>query len=49
MTKRRKYLEEISRNSNIVPLDSLKKALEMNKVFLEENTLDLIYYEKSQE
>jgi hypothetical protein len=49
MIKRRKYLEEISGNSNIVPLDSLKKALEMNKVFLEENTLDLIYYKKSQE
>jgi hypothetical protein len=44
MIKRKKYIEEISRGSDIVPLDSLKKALEMNKVYLEENTLDLIYY-----
>jgi len=44
MLKRRKYIEEVSSSFVIVPLESLKKALEMNKVFLEENTLDIIYY-----
>ena len=44
MIKRKKHIEEISKDSDIVPLESLRKALEMNKVYLEENTLDLIYY-----
>ena len=44
MIKRKKRIEEISKGSDIVPLESLRKALEMNKVYLEENTLDLIYY-----
>jgi len=47
MIKRRRYVEEISTDGDIVPLDSLKKALEMNKVYLEENVLDIIYYRRS--
>ena len=44
MIKRRKYIEEVSTGGDVVPLDSLKKALEMNRVCLEENVLDIIYY-----
>jgi len=44
MVEKRNYVFDILNNSNIkVPLESMKKALELNNVYLEEGSLETIY------
>lgn len=41
--EKRKLIENILNNNDTVPCDSLKKALEMHQVYLEESSIDFLY------
>jgi hypothetical protein len=44
IVERRKYVQEVCVSNKIAPIEAMKKALEMHNVYLEEDSLDIIYY-----
>ena len=44
MLNRKNYIKQICESSEVAPASSLKKALSLAKVYLEEDSLDIIYF-----
>ncbi len=47
MVDRRKQILKIINNNNITPIESMKKALKMSNILLEEDSIDFLYMENN--